>query len=148
MRCLFDRPHHRLVADVLSRLDGDLLADHSCWFGGGTAIALSCGEYRESVDIDFLVSDPTSYRALRQLVRSHGLAVLAGGELELVRAARVDNYGIRAVVRASEVPIKFEIIHEGLKMRATRAEVWQRIRSVASACAALDVLRSEQSDLT
>jgi hypothetical protein len=110
---LFERPHHRLVADVLSRLDGDLLARHACWFGGGTAIALSCGEYRESVDIDFLVSDPAAYRALRQLVRSQGLAALAGGELDLVRPARVDNYGIRAAVRAGEVSIKFEIIQEG-----------------------------------
>lgn len=112
-RCLFERPHHRLVADVLSRLDGDLLAEHSCWFGGGTAIALSCGEYRESVDIDFLVSDPAAYRSLRQLVRAAGLAALAGGELDLVRPARVDNYGIRAAVRAGDVSIKFEIIQEG-----------------------------------
>lgn len=98
---------------MLARLDGALLAEHSCWFGGGTAIALSCGEYRESVDIDFLVSDPAAYRALRQLVRTRGLAALAGGELDLVRAARVDNYGIRAAVRAGDVSIKFEIIQEG-----------------------------------
>ncbi|SCX54718.1 Nucleotidyl transferase AbiEii toxin, Type IV TA system [Klenkia marina] len=98
---------------MLHRLDGPLLAEHSCWFGGGTAIALSCGEYRESVDIDFLVSDTVAYRSLRQLVRTEGLAALAGGELDLVRPARVDNYGIRAVVRAGDVPIKFEIIQEG-----------------------------------
>ena len=109
----FDRPHHRLVAEVLSTLDGDLLAEHGCWFGGGTAIALSCGEYRESVDIDFLVSRQPSYRALRTLVKERGLAALATGELALTRPARVDNYGIRAAVLAAGVPIKFEIIHEG-----------------------------------
>jgi hypothetical protein len=109
----FDRPHHRLVAEVLSTLDGDLLAEHGCWFGGGTAIALSCGEYRESVDIDFLVSGQPSYRALRTLVKERGLTALATGDLELSRPARVDNYGIRAAVLAAGVPIKFEIIHEG-----------------------------------
>ncbi|MEI4271261.1 nucleotidyl transferase AbiEii/AbiGii toxin family protein [Klenkia sp. LSe6-5] len=243
---MFDRPHHRLVADVLTRLDGALLAEHSCWFGGGTAIALSYGEYRESVDIDFLVSDTVAYRALRQLVRTDGLAALAGGELDLVRPARVDNYGIRAVVRAGDVPIKFDIIQEGridldaspaqelicgvraltradqvaskllahddrwadpstfsrdlidlammdpssgelaagagkavaaygatvgaslrdavdhlrrrpqrldaclraLKMHATRVEVWQRIRTLGSRCAGIDVLGSEHVDLT
>ncbi len=110
---MFDRPHHRLVAEVLTRLDAAVLAEHRCWFGGGTAIALSCGEYRESVDIDFLVSDQPSYRALRQAVKADGLSVLAVGDLDLVRPARVDNYGIRAAVRAGGVPIKFEVVLEG-----------------------------------
>ncbi|MCO7218936.1 nucleotidyl transferase AbiEii/AbiGii toxin family protein [Klenkia sp. PcliD-1-E] len=110
---MFDRPHHRLVAEVLSRLDADVLTGHRCWFGGGTAIALSCGEYRESVDIDFLVSDQRSYRALRQAVKADGLSVLATGDLDLVRPARVDNHGIRAAVRSGGVPIKFEVVLEG-----------------------------------
>lgn len=110
---MFDRPHHRLVAQVLERLDAELLARHHCWFGGGTAIALSHGEYRESVDIDFLVSDQPGYRALRQLVKAEGLEVLAGGELELARPARTDGYGIRSAVLVAGVPIKFEIVHEG-----------------------------------
>ena len=55
---MFERPHHQRIAHVLSALDGGVLAQLSCWFGGGTCIALKFGEYRESVDIDFLVSDP------------------------------------------------------------------------------------------
>jgi hypothetical protein len=39
-----------------------------CYFGGGTAMALRYGEYRESVDIDFLVSDLAGYREMRQLL--------------------------------------------------------------------------------
>lgn len=113
MSSLFERPHHRHVAQVLSVLDAALLAEHGCWFGGGTAIVLTHGEYRESVDIDFLVSDQPSYRALRTIVKNEGLASLAGGELDLPRPAVVDNYGIRAVVRVAGVAIKFEIIHEG-----------------------------------
>ena len=38
--------------------------------------ALRYGEYRESVDIDFLVSDLASYRHLRNLVREQGLQAL------------------------------------------------------------------------
>ena len=43
-----------------------MLRSHHCYFGGGTAIVLRHGEYRESADIDFLVSDIAAYRSLRQ----------------------------------------------------------------------------------
>jgi len=101
------------VAEVLSRLDAPLLAEHNCWFGGGTAIVLAHGEFRESVDIDFLVSDQQSYRQLRQMVRDQGLHALATRELELGRPPSVDGYGIRTSVLVAGVAIKFEIIHEG-----------------------------------
>ena len=94
-------------------LDASLLAEHDCWFGGGTAIVLANGEFRESVDIDFLVSDQQSYRALRQMVRDRGLDALATRELQLGRTPSVDGYGIRASVLIAGVAIKFEIIHEG-----------------------------------
>ncbi|MBM6400028.1 nucleotidyl transferase AbiEii/AbiGii toxin family protein [Phycicoccus sonneratiae] len=101
------------MAEVLSMLDAPLLAEHHCWFGGGTAIVLDNDEFRESVDIDFLVSDQQSYRRLRQIVRNHGLDALATGELALGRTPSVDGYGIRASVLVAGVAIKFEIIHEG-----------------------------------
>ncbi|QWC84316.1 nucleotidyl transferase AbiEii/AbiGii toxin family protein [Nocardioidaceae bacterium] len=101
------------MAEVLSMLNAPLLAEHNCWFGGGTAIVLVNGEFRESVDIDFLVSDPKSYRELRQIVRDHGLAALATRELDLGRTPAVDGYGIRASVLVAGMAIKFEIIHEG-----------------------------------
>ena len=65
---MFERPHHRRIARVLSALDGDLLRETNCLFGGGTAMALRFGEHLESVDMDFLVSDLSSYRRLRQLL--------------------------------------------------------------------------------
>lgn len=101
------------MAEVLSILDAPLLAENNCWFGGGTAIVLANGEFRESADIDFLVSDPKSYRTLRQMVRDHGLDALAIRELEVGRTPSVDGYGIRTSVLVARVAIKFEIIHEG-----------------------------------
>jgi hypothetical protein len=65
---MFERAHHRAIARVLSALDGELLAQANCLFGGGTAVALRFGECCESVDMDFLVSDLASYRRLRQLL--------------------------------------------------------------------------------
>lgn len=110
---MFRRLHHQRVAELLSMLDAALLAEHQCWFGGGTAIVLGNGEFRESVDIDFLVSDQQSYRQLRQLVRDRGLDALATRELALGRPPSVDGYGIRTSVLVAGVAIKLEIMHEG-----------------------------------
>lgn len=113
--CLFEREHHRRIALVLQALDPAVLAAHHCLFGGGTAIALRYGEFRESVDIDFLVADAEGYRALRQLLGGlAGLAPLArpGLSLELAREVRTDQYGIRTVVKTEGVGIKFEIVRE------------------------------------
>lgn len=77
----------------LSALDGAVLRQHSCLLGGGTCIALRYGEYRESVDIDFLVSHAAGYRELRQLLTtSAGLAPISHAQaiqLPIVRKARI-----------------------------------------------------------
>ena len=114
---MFERPHHQRIAHVLLSLNGPLLLAHHCLFGGGTAMALRYGEYRESVDIDFLVSDITSYRALRQLLTStQGVAAITrpGVEpLQPTREVRADQYGLRTALNVAGQPIKFEIVLEG-----------------------------------
>lgn len=112
---MFEREHHRRIALVLQALDPVVLVRHRCLFGGGTAMALRYGEYRESVDVDFMLSDAAGYRALRQLLGGPaGLAPLArpGLRLEQAREVRTDQYGIRTVVRTEGVGIKFEIVRE------------------------------------
>lgn len=114
---LFERLHHQYIARVLNSLDAPLLLENHCLFGGGTAIALRYGEYRESVDIDFLVSDIECYRNLRQLMTSpSGIVNIlnAGtGKLEQSRPVRADQYGIRTMLLVDNYSIKFEIILEG-----------------------------------
>ncbi len=113
----FQRPHHQRIAQVLRALNGPLLQENNCLFGGGTAIALRYGEYRESVDIDFLVSDVTSYRALRQLLTGPTgiMAIFKPGAsaVNQARDVRADQYGIRTAVSVDGQPIKLEIILEG-----------------------------------
>jgi RecB family exonuclease len=112
---MFERPHHQRIAYVLGALDAELLINNRCLFGGGTAMALRYGEYRESVDIDFLVSDIAGYRQLRQLLTSErGLGALArpGRDIQQARELRADQYGIRSAVRVGEVDIKFEVVLE------------------------------------
>lgn len=113
----FERSHHQLVAQVLHALDGPKLRVAHCLFGGGTAIALRYGEYRESVDIDFRVSDIQSYRGLRQeLTGPDGIRAImreAAAPLTQLREIRADQYGIRTMLMVADQPIKFEIVLEG-----------------------------------
>ncbi len=114
---MFERPHHQRIGQVLLTLDGSLLREHRCLFGGGTAIALRFGEYRESVDIDFLVSDIDSYRQLRLLTTSSaGITALfreKSGSISQIRDVRADQYGIRTMLLVAGKQVKFEIVLEG-----------------------------------
>lgn len=114
---MFNRSHHQRIAQVLSMLNAKLLRDHDCFFGGGTAIALRFGEYRESVDMDFMVSNTSNYGKLRALLSGgDGVAPIFIQGQQLVsqkREVRADQYGIRTMVAVSEQQIKFEIILEG-----------------------------------
>lgn len=112
---MFERDAHRCIALVLQALRADLLVERQCWFGGGTAMTLRFGEYRESLDVDFLVSDPQGYRDLRTaLAQAGGLAPIlrSGQSLEQTRRLRADQYGLRTQLRIGERPIKFEIVFE------------------------------------
>ena len=116
---MFEREHHRRVASVLQALDARLLHAHQCLFGGGTALALRYGEYRESVDIDFLVSHREGYRALRQLLSgTAGVQAICRAGIDLAplfsqtREVRADQYGLRTMLRVADVEIKFEIVLE------------------------------------
>lgn len=113
---MFERPHHQRIAHVLAALDGDVLRQHGCLFGGGTCIALRYGEYRESVDIDFLVSDAAGYRELRQLltgIEGINAVVRTGAQpLVMLREVRADQYGLRTVLQMDSQAIKFEIVRE------------------------------------
>ena len=114
---MFERAHHQRIGQILSLLNADLLRAHTCYFGGGTAIALRYGEYRESVDMDFMVSDLSHYRELRLLMaRGAGINAILQPNQQLVsqiRDIRADQYGIRTALSVADHSIKFEIVLEG-----------------------------------
>ena len=110
---MFERPHHQRIAHVLEALDAELLLKNRCLFGGGTAIALAHGEYRESADIDFICSSVGGYRELRSLVNKGGIEALLNAPLAPLRSPRIDQYGIRCAFEIEKLPVKFEIVFEG-----------------------------------
>jgi len=114
---VFERVHHQRIEHLLGLLDSDLLRACRCWFGGGTAIVLRYGEYRESRDIDFLVSDADGYRELRKRVNQRdGILMLFSAPDRSVppcHSVRTDRYGIRTRFDVAGRAIKFEIVLEG-----------------------------------
>ena len=110
---MFERAHHRRVAEVLSAINADLMVRQRCLFGGGTAIVLSHSEYRESLDIDFICSSIEGYRSLRGTVNSKGFQALLTRPCTMPREAKIDQYGIRTALLVQEIPVKLEIIFEG-----------------------------------
>ncbi len=131
----FKRTHHQHIAQILAVLNGELLKEHNCLFGGGTAIALMYGEYRESVDIDFLISDLSSYRNLRNIIRTDegifSIMSSAARTIKQLTDIRADQYGIRTKLEVSGQPIKFEIILEG-RIELTTAGAKDEIMGIAT----------------
>ncbi len=107
------RPEHVVIADLLRRMNHALLQSTRCFFGGGTAIVLLYGEYRRSLDVDFLCFDQNGYRELRTAVTKNGVQAFFPEDVESVREPRADGYGIRMFLRYRGQSIKFEIVREG-----------------------------------
>lgn len=111
----YRRPLHRRIARILSRMDARFLEQAQCFFGGGTQLVMAHGEYRESRDIDFLVSSRDGLRMLRETVGERSLGRIFKGEILLAREVRADRDAIRTFIaeEASASPLKFEIVVEG-----------------------------------
>lgn len=110
---MFNRPHHQRIEKLLQAFNADLLTQTQCYFAGGTAIALQLGEYRESIDVDFICAFNEGYRTLRNTVTETGLGALLNTTIPHVRPVRFDQLGIRTVLEVDGTPIKVEILSEG-----------------------------------
>lgn len=109
---MYRRPHHQRIFKLLQTLDGSLLEQAECFFGGDTAIVLSLDEYRESVDVDLICASAEGYRILRNIAYDRGLAGFFTTNPKQLRDLKADRYGIRTFIVVDDTPIKFEIIRE------------------------------------
>lgn len=108
----FRRPHHKVIASILKRLNAQVLAEAQCFFGGGTQLAMAFGEYRESRDIDFLCSNREGFRLLREEVTQNSLGSILARPMTLARDVRADRDGIRTFFETKGAHIKFAMILE------------------------------------
>jgi hypothetical protein len=137
----FHRRHHQLIAGVLANLDANTLKQCNCFFAGGTALALLHGEYRESNDMDFLVSDVPGYRTLRTLLTgTKGFEALARPPVVFrqIGEVRADQYGIRGKVETQGVSIRVEIVLEA-RIALDPPQSGDRLQGVCT-LSALDLL--------
>ena len=104
---MFTNEHHQLIHRVLNTLDPEPFVEHSCFFGGGTLLALAYGEYRTSVDIDFLCSAP--FGPIKEHFRNRKPAAL--GNLQ-TSEIRVEKDKISFFVIDGSTNLKFEILQE------------------------------------
>lgn len=110
---MFERPHHQKIAKLLRAMDGDLLTRAKCYFGGGTAIALKLGEYRESVDVDFLCSDKTGYRLLRNAITPPTLGAVLRSPIKHLRDVCTQRDKISTFLEVDEIPVRVEFVLVG-----------------------------------
>lgn len=108
---MFKRAHHQRIARLLAAFDKDRLSACGCFFGGGTAIVLALGEYRESVDIDFLCSSTEGFRELRNTV-NNDLGALLATPVRHLRDVRTDQYKVLTVLEIDGTPVKVELMRE------------------------------------
>lgn len=112
MTISFRRTEHQIIAKALRLMDRDFLLANGCWFGGGTAIVMTLGEYRRSLDVDFLCSETEGYRILRSLAVEEGVRGFFAAPVEALREVRVDQYGLRTFITLDDQTIRFEIVRE------------------------------------
>lgn len=110
---VYERPQHNVILRLLNGMDGDLLTRCRSYFGGGTAIVLQNGEYRLSLDVDFLCADGDGYRELRTVaVAAGGPEAIFGPDVGIKREFRADQYGIRGFVELDGQVTKVEFVRE------------------------------------
>lgn len=111
----YRRPLHQRIASILARMDARFLERARCYFGGGTQLVMSHGEFRESRDIDLLVASAEGLRMIRETVNERSLGAIFKERIFLEREVRTERDAIRTYIQEDEkaAPIKFEIIVEG-----------------------------------
>jgi len=102
--------YHQIIESALKNFNADFFCSNNIIFGGGTRIALELDEYRESIDIDFLCPNKTSYRSIRGTVTNTQLNDLVSQEFEYLREIRADRDAVRTVINHADQAIKLEFV--------------------------------------
>lgn len=99
------RRHNDILELIQNHLNTELLEQNNFYFGGGTLCSMKYGEYRESVDVDFLSSDRNGVAALKLI----GERII---DLPHIRNPKIDKDGIRLWCEFKGEPFKIEMVYE------------------------------------
>lgn len=106
------RAEHRTIVKALRAFDAAFLDRAQCYFGGGTYLSLTLGEYRVSRDIDFLCASQPGFRALRETISHDSLGDVLREPLPLAREVRADRDGVRTFLELDGERIKLVFLRE------------------------------------
>jgi len=115
---------------ILKALRSDFFIEISAYFGGGTLLTLSYGEYRWSEDIDFICPVGDGYKMLRSEIfdKNYKAIFKDFSNISLPREIKTDQYGVRFVVKVEDIPIKFEIVAEArIFLQAAEFNSWSDV---------------------
>ncbi len=111
---MFKLDHHNKILTILKAMNAPFLEEIGAFFGGGTLLTLSHGEYRWSKDIDFICPVSDGYRELRKAINQKGFhALFSNAEgLAFPRDLKADQYGVRFGVKLQNIVVKVEVVAE------------------------------------
>lgn len=127
---MFELDHHQKVITILRSLRSDFFTEISAYFGGGTFLTLLYDEYRQSRDIDFICPVGEGYRRLRSEIydKNYNAVFKDFSDISFPGEIKADQYGVRFVVKADGIPIKFEIIAEArISLQSAEFHSWSEV---------------------
>jgi hypothetical protein len=81
------------IAELLSAFDATLREKAGCYLGGGAALVLALGEYRQLNNVNFMCASAEGYRLLRNTVQDALLGALLERPQHLPRRAGCPDQG-------------------------------------------------------
>lgn len=96
------------IAELLGAFDATLLENAECYLGGGAALVLALGEYRQLNNVNFMCASAEDYRLLRNTVQDTHLGALLTRSLPIVREVRTSAYVVSTFLKVQGAPIKVD----------------------------------------
>jgi len=127
---MFELDHHQKVITILKALRSDFFTEISAYFGGGTFLTLLYDEYRRSKDIGFICPVGDGYRMLRSEIydKDYDAMFKNFSDITFPEEIKTDQYGVRFVVKAEGIPIKFKIMAEArISLQPAEFHSWPEV---------------------
>ncbi|MDQ0305400.1 nucleotidyl transferase AbiEii/AbiGii toxin family protein [Ancylobacter polymorphus] len=96
------------IAELLGAFDATLREKAGCYLGGGAALVLALGEYRQLNNVNFMCASAEGYRLLRNTVQDALLGALLTRSLPIVREVRTSPYVVSTFLDVQGAPIKVD----------------------------------------
>lgn len=109
---MYETGDSQRVTELLGAFDATLLEKAGCYLGGGAALVLALGEYRQLNNVNFICASAEGYRLLRNTVQDTHLGALLTRSLPIVREVRTSAYVVSTFLDVQGAPTKVDFAWE------------------------------------